>query len=565
MNRFTMRSLILLFIVCTLYILPLVSCSKKDASTKASRKTGALAILDLPLVDRIPATTTAIVVFDLKSSAYQEYRKSQWFDGASYSDQLEQALTSMTASDKGHAFFTWLKQAEFLDGTKPDLHIEHAVGFADIQNKEAGFYAQVPEKVDLDSQIKSLQVSLNSEGVAVEQLNFDGVSGISATLTARDGSSHTIFIAAKNHRLAIGNSAAVVSGLFSARENSGPSTLRKSEAFKLALKELPARDRLIQFSYLNVEDLVSKAHQLPDGDKISQALSGAEVPFSSAIFATRMDGSFTNSIALPFRKNLKDKQRWKPFINPDSQNSILTAAPASALFLLRVHGQLLKSYGPALKAAPLPMISQDPLINSLISSVDDLGLGITNLPGGALFPSLFVLASSTRSDSLKTEIKGKLNPQALGVPASNWQTREINGVPVDFSMSPLGIGAFLVSHDGTLLVGSSDKVVKESLSALAEKKKSILNGVPESARSYITSGTEPLVLLYLDLAGISGLMQGLEGSLAMFTGGASGLDPETIERVRSFGLVLASAGVTEQAVQFRSIFLKNDQSAPGNK
>ena len=241
----------------------------------------------------------------------------------------------------------------------------------------------------------------------------------------------------------------------------------------------------------------------------------------------------------------------------DHSGAASRSAPDSSLVFLSLHGEIFKAIETAAKKNLPPVQAQSfSQATQLVASLHDVGLGVTNIPGGALFPAVYLVANSEDSGNLKNTVKGLLQAQTTAnkLPVMPWQSKEIGGANVDFTSSPLGIGAYITEKDGKVLIGTTEGVIKDTLGA-GGSDSPLLKTLPGDAKQFITDNN-PLVLVFVSMKGIGEMLEGLQDQLAMFTGGQNNFDAAQIEQLKNSGRMVASVGVGESGLQMRSVHVQ---------
>jgi hypothetical protein len=312
--------------------------------------------------------------------------------------------------------------------------------------------------------------------------------------------------------------------------------------------------------YFDLAKLMEKAQSMiPAGQMQAASFSPKDMPFESLIAASRIEGQLTGALSLPFRPDLEDKATWQSLSKLSKATTVANSVPDSALFYLSLNGEIFKTIQQlATKNLPPQKAQQIMQVTALLSSINDVGIGVTNLPGGALFPSVFLLANSNQGEQLRAQLKGILQAQgqSANLPASSWKTKEIEGSSVDYTLSPLGIGAYLTDHEGHLVLGTTETVVRDSLKANAGQS-SLLKGVSQEAKAFTLPASQPpLAMMYANFEGVADLVDSLQNNLAMFTGGQSNFDTTQIEALRNIGKVLGTVRVSDSSASVRSVYFQ---------
>lgn len=203
----------------------------------------------------------------------------------------------------------------------------------------------------------------------------------------------------------------------------------------------------------------------------------------------------------------------------------LASIPGDAAILLGVHY-------PVEKALPLmPLIENSPY--APVKTIRSIALAVLGLPAGSLAPELGIVLESKEPASLSKLIKTSLTPliERGGLPVSSWQSKEIDGVPTTFMLSPLGFGLFLAEPAGALVVGTTEAGTARLIAAHK-------NASPEKAAEslMVSPGAHAPLAARIDSVQLAKMLRGLQSTVSMMMPKEAGaVDSARIDQLQSLG------------------------------
>ncbi|MCB0331742.1 MAG: hypothetical protein KDD70_18865, partial [Bdellovibrionales bacterium] len=171
-----------------------------------------------------------------------------------------------------------------------------------------------------------------------------------------------------------------------------------------------------------------------------------------------------------------------------------------------------------------------------LSTINGVQLGVLPTDGSTVFPGVFLQIASSEGDSSATTIKSKLSEVAAqqGLPATAWQKKDVDGVSVEYLLTPLGLGVFLASDGPNLMITSSENAIKRLITARKTNDQSLFAELPSEVQKSLT-GSSPLLVAYFNAERGIDLLKSVESSFAMFTQGQELLPKEQLEDIRKMG------------------------------
>src|SRR5690606_13013640 len=114
---------------------------------------------------------------------------------------------------------------------------------------------------------------------------------------------------------------------------------------------------------------------------------------------------------------------------------------------------------------------------------------------------------------------------------------------VEYILSPLGIGLFLTATEDTVILATSEDTLSRTLQSQTGEGLQLARNTNQEIN---------LAQFYLNAGGIVKLIESLQGSLTMFTGGVAILAPGDMEAVRSLAITSGSVEYIDDMILSRS-------------
>jgi hypothetical protein len=227
--------------------------------------------------------------------------------------------------------------------------------------------------------------------------------------------------------------------------------------------------------------------------------------------------------------------------------------PSDVAFALSLDTKFLSKIEPLLKDLQSEPAAAEGI--KVIKSIQGATIALRNNDAGSPFPDLFISIDATNRDELGKILETTVG-QAMastGGMAAPWQTKDISGASTRFFATPLGVGAYVASpkDSPTLLIASSERAVKDALSAAAGSTPSLGSTLQSGLKDRLTAGK--LGLFYLNFTQVANVVDSVKSSLAMFTGGASPLDQQfDSNKIRSWGTSVTAFGFSDGVLKVES-------------
>lgn len=535
----------------------LTSCSKDSSSSnEGARKesASAKANLEQSLLSKAPASTYGFfAIVDQTSEAGRKLRGSPWGMPWKIEAAAEEKEGSPTLSKLSQDFAT----AGLLP-TSPDQPVAFKdmvwfVGGDLVKSPEVGLFGSAAGGIDLQGKITILKDLLAKDGFqprAESVPNAPTAFSVPVTIQNNKTGISRIFVAATKDRLAATTSSAATARVFDPSIKDGASTLLGSADLKAAQSRASIGDQ-IGYGFLDVKaGLAEVMKVLPDEEKAKNPDLLTSIPVRS-VYATSSMSDGLRTQAFAFTDPSEKTGTFLSAMTQAQSANVLAKTPPGVVLLLSLDGKLLQGLKDA-AIQSLPPESQSQLKTSplrMLDSLKALGVGVRNNPTQP-FPDFVLVADSSDSVKLESELRSALAASTSGgkLPMSPWQEKDLSGAKVRFTLTPFGLGIFLGESKGTVIITSSEPAMQEVISSVSDSNKTIAASMSSPTRKLFEEKKGP-IMYYANLSQMASLIESVQGSLAMFTGGKTSVTKEQIDKIRKMGQLAGVVSFHKEVIE----------------
>lgn len=549
-----MRRVRLTLTVLTALLVALLftSCTKKEesATTSATAKGG---LLDSELLGKLPVASLGFFIWDTGSEAYRRFKASPY--GEQGLNQILEAVKGQSDSEVKTAYLSVLgvltksglistEEKSIEEPVKQGLaFVEYA---APAQLPSLGVYLAGKQGVNMQDKLASISSAFQGEGFTVQQKDVSGVKGLVVAVpeTMRsDIPLEQFFVGANPSHLAVSTSESTVGRLFGSPTDSGFDKLKASPDFGRTTSKLSTVGGQIGFAYLDVEKVISAIDQSPlkNADaKTAEELKSFPI---GALALTQAMGE-TPSGVLTVTLNPKNEEQKKVLSNlaTAGKGDLIEKSPASLMFFVSIDGNVLvNAKNAALASVPSEEVAPFKDVIDLVDSLKSVGVGVKDAGAGSPFPEVLLMFQSSNASLLRDKIQEqlKLAVSSAGLPLAGWQEKDVNGVKVSYTMTPLGVGIYIGTTDDRLIVASSETALSDFVAS--GKGSNALAGSLSASSKQLVSAPVPIITVYSNFEKLAAMMESMQGTMAMFTGGqASAQTQSMIDQWKKLGSVIAA-------------------------
>lgn len=589
--RLYTRSLLSLTLAATLVSVQGCSKGSEQSPQKAAQES--------KLLEKIPSSSFGFLVYDESSAAAQRFRKSPWGDQAA----LEQGLSQWYGSENLSKVALAVYQNVL---TTPGSHassIKEGVWFigGDLTTKpELGVFVSAATNVAMTERLAALEASLKKEGLTVKKEEIPNLQSFSVEL----GNSDTplkvtkVFFVANKDLLAATSELPSATALFDDKVKGGASAMISSPFFTKASQKVRSPGDQFAYGYLDraflpqVQKLANitidqeankeeQAEEVKTSKGEGKGVKGAEKTVkgekASPEEAKREVNEFINNLPLGsvfVSSKMGDTPSYQVLgdLTPkdDYQREFLDAftkagnqhigdlVPEATAFLVSIDGKFMTGLRD-LGLKHMPNEEKEAFKNQfvLLDLLKSFGVAIRG-GAGSPFPELFLIGASDKASELSQSLQQiiGLGLGATGLPLSAWQTKEIEGVKVNYALTPFGIGIYIGASKHAVIIGTSELGVTDALKVSSGKANSMAESIKGAGKELFSERSGPIVF-YGNLPQVASMIESLEGSMAMFTGGKSTFDKAQIDRLRSMGTAIATVRATDGMLDIEQSYQSN--------
>jgi len=508
-----------------------IGCTKKTSAPLDSSS----------LVKTIPHNSVGLIQWTTTSDGFKRFKNSTWVSKSNSFDAIQQPELKKILSvlEQLGLFHT---SSEHID------KIKEGVGFLTVSSDTAnpaidfGFYVLGNEGEDLTAIVKNLQKELTSEGIAVKDISANGRSAllINVTHPIPFYPSH-ITVAAIKNKLSVASSATHLENGLLDNPTVTPNPLLESGAYKTLANEAQERSSFV----IALLDLAKVAPAIKEAvNKVDPSVDISNLPLTFLTYEHGFVSGPSDTISVSFDPKTDDQKNSLKLLNNSSNDQLNKLIPGDALAAIQLDGASLERLG--------TLMSQD-VSSVLLKKVARLSAVVRNASIGSLFPEVSVFFQSSDSAGLKKSVLENIKSLASesGLPSSAWKSTDISGIQIDYSLTPLGLGIYVGQVKDVLVVSSSEDIFRQlsgpndiTLAKLVKDNK--LFSVPT-----ISNG-------YFDFVKIASVLKDLQGTMALFTGGANQTDTDAaLENLKNMGKFTFGLHYDTLKLTFESLYISN--------
>ncbi|MFM1848955.1 MAG: hypothetical protein RL417_2429 [Pseudomonadota bacterium] len=526
-------------LLALLAVLTLAGCSKKEDSGAAGGISPTAP--DSELLERLPVTTIGFLYGETGSEAYANFKKSEWYKPVGvYLDKLasmESDLPGVGALINSAKKLPSLSAEGVKDGTETVLFLAKG----DAQSiAQVGAFIKLPTPVKPEETLAALESGFKEGGFPTSREKIGDIEVLAFTVQMKDGSSHRLLAAALPDRFGLASGAPLLERLIKPLES-----IPENDRGIRALKNLPTFQRAktrsdsvggqIAWGFLDIsvlEDIVRKAIPAETPEGANSPLEA--LPFETVSYARSMTTTLHDYVWLGTKPGEIPEEALTALASAGAHPGVKNA-PANAVGVLSIDGAVIRAakIGALSKASPEEK-SQIESATAALEGLKGLSLVVRNAAGASPFPELTFVIDTGDPAALHGTLKIMLGGLAAsgGLPVSSWQTKEIAGSKVDFMSSPIGVGLFIGTVKNAVVLSSAEGAFQDLLGG-----KTSTEVAQFFSSDHLKGDKAPVALLYLSGNRLVGLIESVQASMAMFTGGKPLVEPEEIASLRSLGAV----------------------------
>lgn len=561
MKRFTSLALIVAILLTSLFF----GCSSDNSSSSAgssSSSASSSSILDGQVLNYLPASTIGFITWDSQSDSYKRMKASAWGHQANKSYELLKKMEGEVANEPEAKSIMTIVSTLFdtglisKDPSQPDV-IRSAVAFFDVDSTKklpsAGIYVTASEGNDLQSKLATIEGALTKEGLKTNKESLSGGNGFSIDLDAAKSQGapiDKIFAIATKDKLAIGTSNEVITKFLSGPGDGGIQKIKDSNEFKQAMRGVNTPSDSLSLAYFDVNKLVAALQVFADGADTENL---KEIPVESLVASSSMSDNLSSILSVSLSPKTDMQKKVISTLSVSGKNDIVKKVPSDMMLLLSLDGATISGIKNLVLAdAPPGAADAFKTYLDLVDSIKTIAIGIRPPGGASPFPEAVLLAESSKASDIESNLKSQLDMMIAGsgMPMP-LQQKKINEAQVTYAVSPFGVGGYLTTANGFVIVTTAEKLISEVINLSKDDTNGLLASLSKSSKEMVNN-SKPLVVAHLDFTKIGNALGTAQDSLAMFTGGKTNIPPDQIETLKKMGTMVLSLGLENNLVKLQS-------------
>jgi hypothetical protein len=555
-------------LVCSLLVLPVVSCSKKSDETVVSTKTGVTQLFQEPLLKKLPPATAGVSVIDFAGQGFQKMKSLPITKSSSFINQINSMadkLRSTAGSEETVKLLDGML-ATFrelgvvgTDGTANwDTLVSKAVLFVapDAQSAEGipalgGFFAAAPG-ASLKQKLPVLKKALEQNGGAATPITIAGAEGFQVGKA---------LVVASDNLMAVTSSKGAAERLFTTEETSAMAELLESPELKQLQGKLQTQDPAVHAVFISMSKLtpiVEKLAAAAGEDTSKLQLKDLPIDGLSSLATVRND-QLINTMGLGLTGRTEAQKKVLTALGSANLPSIAGKFPADSAFSVSLD---LKPLATADQMWTEMSANGTPQAQiELLKSIKGVSLAVRGNDAGSPIPDVFLALDSSKRDEIATNIEQLVGQGMGGGQAIPWQEKKVGDTSTRYFMTPLGAGIFMArpnTNADTLIAASSERALKDELSVSTGASKG-MNAVIKTG-DYRAGKPGELFSMYVNFINTAAMLEGVKSSMAMFTGGSKEFeDLFNTTALRTMGNGFLSVGYSEGVLGIDSISSSSGQ------
>lgn len=552
-----MKLHIRLFIIASL-VVSLPACSKHEDAPVITKGSS---ISEVDLAQRIPASSAAFIVWNTDSDAYRRFKASSW--GSAGNTNLVKMLEQAQATGKADAIKPFvdvlIKTGLITTNPQQPEVIRSGIAFVDAAPNSGtkpglGLYLSANSGSNLKEKLAQIQAVFQSEGYQVTK-RAGAPDGFNVAIKAKDAGAPeigTVSFVANEATMAVATQDTLIDRAFAANPDNGMKVVTAGAGYQKTVGSLPSGNQL-SLGFVDVKALLARIRSSVPADAVKDLdMALQTVPVQEVGFAHSFDKGLSDSFAAHVVAQNDQQKRWLGAIATGSTHETLAQVPADSVAALSIDGTSLNKIK-NLVFAEMPTPEMEALRTQLapFDSLNNLTVAVRGPGAMGAFPELLFVAGGSDPAKVQESVKAAVD-QALmsfGLQLGGWQSKSVEGGTMNFLMSPLGVGAFTAQSGNSVVIGTSEASVVDSLKASSGGTKS-LKATLASAQD--TSKTPSLLAVYANFERMTDVAKSVQGSLSMFTGGKTGMTDESLEQFRKLGVFSGRLAYNDDLLRFDS-------------
>jgi hypothetical protein len=270
----------------------------------------------------------------------------------------------------------------------------------------------------------------------------------------------------------------------------------------------------------------------------SGSISSNDLPVNSFQIIQSLDKTYRLQLLAPLSPKSPEQTRLVEVLDRSSSSqtvpsSFFSGVTDQASFALNLSNTFINAILDAVIAqSPTDQVDIAKSLKPLLEYIDNVSLSVLQAGGESLFPDIVLSFSSKNSSKLHELLKNEIQKLVSSqVPMSNWFEKETSGIRLNYVQSPLGVGVYITNDANNVFVSSSESGVINVTDSKAIQLDNEL-----ATRGYNFPKSSSLFSAYASAPRIAALIESVQSSLSLFTGGQSTFNNEQLGLLRSMSI-----------------------------
>jgi hypothetical protein len=554
------------FLVAPVLALALMvtGCNGKDKGAAPAAKI-AKQLSNDALLQKIPVSTAAFAVMDFSGDGYKALTQSPYSGSKNAKKSIDGLIEKVRESGAGDGLVTVIQRLwdsglqlgiVAPDGSYTvDKVIARSVVFAGPvtgaqMSVDAGIFLKGAAGVAMTDKLDIIRKKLSESSLQIADEAVPGASkGFSIGIP---NAPVKVFFGASAELLGASTSKTTIEGLFAAPNTGAIEAIQALPEYKQAITPCTPIDKALAFSFISLTRLRPLLDAAAKADESAQ-FKPQDIPFDALAIQSSFPKQYVHNIGLAVAPKTEPQTKFFEALQGSAMSPAASKVPADSALSIALDTRFLGKLEPMIKSieegSPIGLADH-------AKKLESVTIGLRNNAAGSPLPDIFFLLESAGREQLGNFLESSLG-MAMSLAGQNatWQTKDIEGTPTKFFTTLIGAGVYMSSPSNTksVLIGSSDSVVKDLITAQSGKSPAAMASMPEVLKGQLASAN--VASFYFNFAKVADVLDSAKNTLAMFTGGNSELNEVLASaNIRSWGLSAGGISYTPGVLAINSSF-----------
>jgi len=539
-------------------------CTSKDKGGAAGLKSGNPLAGDALLL-KLPTSTAAFAVMDFAGDGYKLFSQSPYGGSKNAKKSIDALIEKIREAGTGEELVDVLKRV--LDSSV-QLGLVAADGSYTVEKVlarsvvfggpatngqlpiDAGIFLKGASGVSMTDKLEILKSSFSGSSLKIAEESIAGAT--KGFNIGKADAPAKIYFAASTELLGATLSKPSIEGLFAKTNTGAIEAIQTSPEYKQATSPFAAPEKPLAFTYASLLRLKPVLESIAKADESGEFKPG-EMPFDALAIQSSFPKQYVHNLGMAVSPKTETQTKVFTALQEAALSPASSKLPNDAAFSVALDTRFVGKLETIIKSinesAPAGVTDQ-------VKQLESVTIGMRNNTAGSPLPDIFLMLESAGREQLGNFIESSLGTaMSLAGQNTSWQKKEIEGTPTKFFTTLIGAGVYVGSPNNSksLLIGSSENVLKDTIGAQSGKSAGALASLPAALKTQITSAN--IATVYCNFSKVADILDSVKNTLAMFTGGSSELnDVLQAANIRSWGLATGGISYTPGVLAINSSF-----------